>query len=76
MKRINRLFVGLPLSASLASLGVTVGSAAGGLRFNVAALPDASFVLIAVFTALGVLLGLRLPRLLVRRHATAHFVAP
>ena len=75
MKRINRLFVGLPLSAGLASLGVTVGSAAGGLRFNVAALPGASFVLIAVLTALGVLLGLGLPQLLVRRNATAHLEA-
>ena len=30
-----------------ASLGVTAGSAAGGLVFNVAVLPGASFVLIA-----------------------------
>ena len=75
MKRINRLFVGLPLSASLASLGVTVGSAAGGLLFDVAALPGASLVLIPVLTALGVLLGLGLPQLLVRRNATAHLEA-
>ena len=75
MKRINRLFVGLPLSADLATLGVTVGSAAGGLLFDVAALPGASLVLIPVLTALGVLLGLGLPQLLVRRNATAHLEA-
>jgi MFS family permease len=48
-----------------ASLGVTVGSAAGGLLFNVAALRGASFVLIAGVTLLGFLLSLRLPQLLV-----------
>ncbi|MEO6623685.1 MAG: MFS transporter [Burkholderiaceae bacterium] len=48
-----------------ASLGVTVGSAAGGLLFNVAALPGASFVLTAGLAALGFLLSLRLPHLLV-----------
>jgi MFS family permease len=48
-----------------ASLGVTLGSAAGGLLFNVAALPGASFVLTAGLTVLGFLLGLGLPHLLV-----------
>lgn len=48
-----------------ASLGVTVGSAAGGLLFNVAALPGASFVLTAGLAALGFLLSLGLPHLLV-----------
>ena len=48
-----------------ASLGVTVGSAAGGLLFIVAALRGASFVLIAGVTILGFLLSLRLPQLLV-----------
>ena len=48
-----------------ASLGVTVGSAAGGLLFNVAALPGASFVLTAGLTVLGFLLSLGLPHLLV-----------
>lgn len=48
-----------------ASLGVTVGSAAGGLLFNVAALPGASFVLSASLVALGFLLSLGLPHLLV-----------
>ncbi len=48
-----------------ASLGVTLGSAAGGLLFNVAALPEASFILTAGFTALGFLLSLGLPHMLV-----------
>ena len=58
-----------------ASLGVTVGSVAGGLLFDVAALPGASFVLAAVLAALGVLLCLGLPNLLVRRNATERLVA-
>jgi MFS family permease len=48
-----------------ASLGVTLGSAVGGLLFNVAALPGASFVLTAGLTVLGFLLSLGLPHLLV-----------
>ena len=48
-----------------ASLGVTVGSVAGGLLFNVAALPGASFILTAGLTLLGFLLSLGLPHLLV-----------
>ena len=48
-----------------ASLGVTVGSAAGGLLFNVAALPGAPFVLTAALIVMGSLLGFGLPRLLV-----------
>jgi len=48
-----------------ASLGITAGSAAGGLLFNVAALPGASFVLIAGLSVLGFLLSLGLPRGLV-----------
>ena len=50
-----------------ASLGVTLGSAAGGLLFNVAALPGASFVLTAGLAVLGFLLSLGLPHLLVPR---------
>ena len=50
-----------------ASLGVTAGSVAGGLLFNIAALPDASFLLAAGLVALGLLLSLRLPHLLVPR---------
>ena len=48
-----------------ASLGVTAGSAAGGLLFNFAALPNASFVLTAGLAVFGFLLSLGLPRLLV-----------
>ncbi len=51
-----------------ASLGVTVGSAAGGLLFSIAALPGAPFVLTAGFAALGFLLSLGLPQLLVPRN--------
>ena len=49
------------------SLGVTVGSAAGGLLYNIAAFPGASFVLTAGLAALGFLLSLGLPKLLVSR---------
>lgn len=48
-----------------ASLGAAVGSAAGGLLFNVALIPDAAFLLVTVLTVLGVLLSLGLPKLLV-----------
>jgi predicted MFS family arabinose efflux permease len=48
-----------------ASLGVTLGSTAGGLLFNVVALRGASFVLAAGLTALGFLLSLGLTHLLV-----------
>ena len=51
-----------------ASLGVTVGSAAGGLLFNVAGLRGASFILAAALAALGFLLSLGLPRMLVPRN--------
>jgi MFS family permease len=47
-----------------ASLGATMGSVAGGLLFNVTALPGASFVLTAALVVLGFLLSLGLPRLL------------
>ena len=50
-----------------ASLGVTVGSMAGGFLFNIAALPGASFVLTAGLVALGFLLSLGLPHLLLPR---------
>ena len=51
-----------------ASLGVTLGSAAGGLLYTVAALPGASFLLTAVLALLGFLLSLGLPQLLVPRN--------
>lgn len=47
-----------------ASLGVTLGSAAGGILFNVAVLPGASFVLTAGLAVLGFILSLGLPHLL------------
>jgi predicted MFS family arabinose efflux permease len=50
-----------------ASLGAAVGSAAGGLLFDVAPLPDASFLLVTVLTVLGVLVSLGLPNMLVAR---------
>ena len=62
-----------------ASLGVTVGSAVGGLLFNVAWLPNASFLLIAALTVLGFLLSLGLPKMLVprsHRHADHDGAAP
>ena len=49
------------------SLGVTVGSAAGGLLFNVPWFPNASFVLMTGLTVCGALLSIRLPNLLVTR---------
>ena len=58
-----------------ASLGVTLGSAAGGLLFNVALLPGASFVLTAGLVVLGFVLSLGLPHLLVRRNSGARRVA-
>ncbi len=46
------------------SLGITAGSAAGGLLFDVTWLPNASFVLITLITVIAVLLSLGLPNLL------------
>jgi MFS family permease len=51
-----------------ASLGATLGSAAGGVLFNVTALPGASFVLAALLAGLGIVLSLRLPHALAPRH--------
>ena len=50
-----------------ASLGVAVGSAAGGLLFDLALLPDAPFLLMTLLTMLGILLSLGLPHLLAKR---------
>ena len=50
-----------------ASLGVTVGSAAGGLLFDVPWLPGASFLLVTVLIVSGVLLSLGLPNMLMTR---------
>jgi predicted MFS family arabinose efflux permease len=46
------------------SLGVTAGSAAGGLLFDVTWFPNASFILMTVITVIGVLISLGLPNLL------------
>lgn len=54
-----------------ASLGVTLGSTAGGLLYNLAALPGASFILTAGLAALGFVLSLGLPHLLVVPYATS-----
>ena len=56
------------------SLGMTLGSALGGLLFNVASLPGASFIVIAVLVVLGFLLSLWLPHLLVHPHYSKHAV--
>ncbi len=59
-----------------ASLGVTLGSAVGGLLFNVAVLPGASFILTAGLTVLGFLLSLGLPHWLVLADSRAEIGAP
>ena len=46
------------------SLGAAFGSAAAGLLFNIAWLPDASFLLVTALTVLGALLSLGLPNML------------
>lgn len=48
-----------------ASLGVTIGSAAGGLLFNILAVPGAPFVMSAALVAIGFAIGTGLPRMLV-----------
>ena len=50
-----------------ASLGASVGAAAGGVLFDVAWLPNASFVLVTAVIALGAILSVRLPQMLVAR---------
>jgi predicted MFS family arabinose efflux permease len=57
-----------------ASLGVTVGSVAGGFLFNLAALPGASFILTAGLATLGFLISLRLPHSLVPPNSLSHRV--
>ena len=65
------LFRSLGKQTAAASLGVTAGSAMGGLAFNIDVLPGGSFALIAGLTVLGFLLSLGLPRLLVYRNVAA-----
>ena len=47
-----------------ASLGISLGSAAGGLFFDGTAVQGASFVLAAALTMIGCLMSIRLPQLL------------
>ena len=49
-----------------ASLGGAVGSAAGGLLFDVPSLPGASFILVAIVTLIGFVISLGLPNRLTR----------
>ena len=58
----------LGMQTAASSLGVTVGSAAGGLLFNVPWFPNGSFVLMTGLTVAGALLALGLPNLLVTRN--------
>jgi MFS family permease len=60
----------LGMQTAAASLGAAVGSAAGGLLFEVAGIPGASFLLVGALALLGALVGLGLPR----RLATAKLV--
>ena len=50
-----------------ASLGAAVGSAAGGLLFDVVWLPNASFLIVTALTVLGIVLSLNLPKQLATR---------
>lgn len=56
----------LGLQTSAASLGAATGSAAGGLLFDVAWLPDASFILATLLLAAGAIMSLHLPGTLAR----------
>ena len=51
-----------------ASLGAAIGSAAGGLLFNVSWLPDASFAFITGLTFVGLLISFGLPKMLMKRN--------
>lgn len=57
----------LGLQTAAASLGAAAGSATGGLLFNVAPVPGASFVLMSALTVLGTMLSFGLPGVLVVR---------
>jgi MFS family permease len=60
----------LGMQTAASSLGAAAGSAAGGLLFDVALLPHASFLLVTVLTVVGFLLSLGLPsQLVVRKRA-------
>ena len=59
--------VQLGKQTAAASLGAAVGSAAGGLLFDLAWLPNASFLLMTILTMIGIVLSLGLPKMLVTR---------
>lgn len=52
---------------AVASLGQALGSAGGGLLFDVSFLPGAAFTAAAIVVSAGIGASLRLPRILVRR---------
>jgi MFS family permease len=58
-----------------ASLGQAIGSAAGGLLFNVAVLPNAGFTVASLVVAAGLVASLGLPRLLGQPSAGAEPLA-
>ncbi len=55
-----------------ASLGQALGSAAGGLLFDVSILPGAAFTVTAIVVLAGVAASLRLPQLLLRTRTAVH----
>ena len=63
----HALGAALGKQTAASSLGAAAGSAAGGLLFDVAPLPHASFLLVTGLTLLGFLLSLGLPNQLVVR---------
>jgi MFS family permease len=62
----------LGMQTAAASLGVAAGSAAGGLLFNIASVPGASFLLVTALTVLGFLLSFGLPNALRNRGEAAY----
>jgi MFS family permease len=64
ISRTARAAQGMELGRQTAasSLGVTLGSAAGGLLFEVRSPPNAAFLTVTAVTLLGLLLSLALPR--------------
>ena len=59
-----------------ASLGAAIGATLGGVLFNIAWLPNASFVLITAVMLVGTALSIRLPALLVPRKITESGAGP
>lgn len=59
-------------ATAAASLGQALGSAAGGLLFDVSSLPGAAFTVTAAIVLTGLAASLGLPRLLLRQQAVAY----